>query len=252
MTEESTMCHDDSSRPPAPPVVGAVASSGPVELRSSDGPRVLAFEAHPAAASTRGMVILPDIRGLHAYYRDLAVRMAEAGFHAVAIDYFGRTADTEVRDETFDHMAHVQLTTPEGVAADVGAGIAHLLSPEGGSATRIFTTGFCFGGGYSWRQAAEHPELSGCIGFYGGSGTVLEVADRIEAPLLLLLAGADARIRPEHFDDLVVELERRGIEAERHVYDGAPHSFFDRSFADWQGACADSWARILAFTARHS
>jgi carboxymethylenebutenolidase len=37
-----------------------------------------------------------------------------------------------------------------------------------------------------------------------------------------------------------------------HVYAGAPHSFFDRSFAQWQDACADAWQRILDFTARHA
>ncbi len=246
------MCHDDDSRPPAPPVSGAVATSGPLELRAADGARVLAFEAHPAAGGERGMVILPDIRGLHAYYRDLAVRMAEAGFHAVAVDYFGRTAETDVRDDSFDHMVHVAQTTPSGVATDVAAGIEHLRSATGGSATSVFTTGFCFGGGYSWRQAADNPGLAGCIGFYGAASTVLEVADHVEAPLLLLLAGADQRIRPEHFDALVADLDRRGIDAERHVYDGAPHSFFDRSYAEWGSCCDDAWERILGFVERHA
>jgi carboxymethylenebutenolidase len=36
------------------------------------------------------------------------------------------------------------------------------------------------------------------------------------------------------------------------VYEGAPHSFFDRSFAEWTDAGADSWRRILDFIAGHS
>ena len=43
-----------------------------------------------------------------------------------------------------------------------------------------------------------------------------------------------------------------GAEVEMTVYDGAPHSFFDRSFAEWKDAAADSWRRILDFIASHS
>jgi carboxymethylenebutenolidase len=34
------------------------------------------------------------------------------------------------------------------------------------------------------------------------------------------------------------------------VYEGAPHSFFDRAYDQWREACADAWQRILDFTAR--
>ncbi|WP_067179519.1 hypothetical protein [Microtetraspora niveoalba] len=37
----------------------------------------------------------------------------------------------------------------------------------------------------------------------------------------------------------------------RHTYPGAPHSFFDRAYAEWGEACADAWRRILEFTGRH-
>jgi carboxymethylenebutenolidase len=68
----------------------------------------------------------------------------------------------------------------------------------------------------------------------------------------MLLAGADKSIAPESFDDLIAGLTARGVDVERHVYAGAPHSFFDRSFADHADACADAWTRILDFTDRHS
>ncbi len=245
------MCHSDESRPPAPPRIGPVASRGALELKAADGNRLMAYEAHPGRASDVGVVILPDVRGLHAYYGDLAVRFAEAGFHATAIDYFGRTAGTGDRSETFEYMPHVQQTSPAGIAADTGAAAEHLRSAAGGGVGSVFTVGFCFGGGNSWRQAADTAGLAGAIGFYGRVGPVEEVEASVGAPLLVLLAGADANIDPASFDGLLERLSGRGLACERHVYDGAPHSFFDRSFAEHQTACADAWSRVIEFTQRH-
>src|SRR5207248_8386886 len=122
---------------------------------------------------------------------------AEAGVHAVAIDYFGRTAGTESRAEDFDFMSHVKQTTAEGIAADVGAAIAYLRSAEGGRAASIFTVGFCFGGSASWRQSAQQPDLAGAIGFYGRPERARDVISGMKAPLLLLVAGADQATTPE-------------------------------------------------------
>ena len=57
----------------------------------------------------------------------------------------------------------------------MAAAVAYLRSPEGGSCTRVFTMGFCFGGGYSWRQSADTSGLAGCIGFYGRPAAAAEV-----------------------------------------------------------------------------
>jgi carboxymethylenebutenolidase len=243
------MCHSDESRPPAPPRQVDVGQHGDLRLTAADGNSLLAYEAHPAQPSGRGIVILPDIRGLHEYYKQLALRFAEAGFHAVAFDYFGRTAQDDDRSEGFDWQAHIPLTTPETVSLDVAAGVAHLRTAGVAS---VFTVGFCFGGRNSFRQAADQPGLAGAIGFYGSVDAVAPVAEQVQAPILMLLAGEDQSIRPESFDGLIEQLAARGIEVERQVYGGAPHSFFDRSFADHAEACADAWERILAFAARHA
>jgi carboxymethylenebutenolidase len=77
------------------------------------------------------------------------------------------------------------------------------------------------------------------------------VIDRLEAPLLLLVAGAD--FRPvSAFQQLDAELSKANKAHEMHVYEDAPHSFFDRSYEEWKDACADAWERILGFTAAPS
>ena len=237
------MCHTDASRPPAAPGSVPAASDGPLELQATDGTRVLAHEARPTNPSGVGIVILPDVRGLHDYYRQLAVRFAETGSEAVAVDYFGRNAEVDDRSEAFAFRPHVEAATPEGIAADVAAGVAQL---RGRGATRLFTVGFCFGGGYSWRQSADTAGLTGCIGFYGRPSLATDAVDRMAAPLLMLIAGADANLPLADSEALAAAAAAR-VPVELVVFDGAPHSFFDRSFAEHEAHCARAWDEIRRF-----
>jgi carboxymethylenebutenolidase len=188
------MCFPDGSLAPRAPGAGTAGPDRALTLTASDGTVLMAHECRSATPSPVGVVVMPDVRGLHAYYRELTVRIAEIGCEAVAIDYFGRTADSDDRAEGFDFMSHVQQGTPEGTALDVQAGVAHLRAL---GVEKVFTLGFCMGGGFSWRQSADTPGLAGCIGFYGRSAQPMAVIDRMTAPLLMLVAGADPHIPVE-------------------------------------------------------
>ena len=246
------MCHDDASRPPAPPIVGAVATRERRTLTATDGNVFAASLAFPEQAPRAGVVILPDIRGLHPYYEALAERFAEAGFAAIAIDYFGRTAglpDGGLRTDDFDYPPHVEQTTHEGLEADVNAAIAALRSATSASLP-ILTVGFCFGGAHSWRLAATDVDVVGSIGFYGRPERVGEQAREVRRPILMLIAGADAHIDLEAALALAATMREAGAEVTDVVYEGAPHSFFDRSFGEWRAACDDAWGQILDFADR--
>jgi carboxymethylenebutenolidase len=201
------------------------------------------------------VVILPDVRGLHPFYEELAIRFTEAGLHATAIDYFGRTAGIGDRGQGFDYERHVAQLEDGTVGLDVAAGIAHVRSAEGGGASAVFTVGFCMGGRLSFNQAAEDHGLAGVIGFYGrvaeeepGDPTApVARAGRFDCPVLGLFGGADPKILPEHIDAFREALDDAGVPSELLVYEGAPHSFFDRSFTEHQTAAADAWARMLGF-----
>src|SRR5436190_8777179 len=201
------MCYDSTARPPLPPVAGGAGEilRSDVVLTASDGNRFAAITARREEPGGPGMVILPDVRGLHPFYQELAVRFAEAGIHATAFDYFGRTAGIgsgDARGEDFEYVPHVQRTHPDTIAADVAATVDHVRSLDGGAATSVFTVGFCFGGRGSFNQAARGHGLSGVIGFYGRVGErepgdadapVLQ-AKSYACPLLGLFGGADPAI----------------------------------------------------------
>src|SRR5205809_6051007 len=115
------MCYTDDARPPLPPISGAAASQGDFELTASDGNKLMAYFARASKPTGAGMIVLPDVRGLHQFFKDLAQRFAEAGIDSVAIDYFARTAEKDDRSDSFEYMPHVQQVKPEQLASDVGA-----------------------------------------------------------------------------------------------------------------------------------
>jgi carboxymethylenebutenolidase len=246
------MCYSDDARPPLPPIGGAAADQGEMTLTAKDGNKFMAYFARASKPTGAGMVVLPDVRGLHHFYKELAQRFAEAGIDAVAIDYFGRTAGMGDRSDSFDYKPHLEKATQEGIAEDTAAAIEYLKTKDGGAVKSVFTVGFCFGGSSSWNQSAMQADLNGAIGFYGRPERSQPLIEKMKAPLLLLVAGTDAATPRETSIDFDRRLTEAGVPHEMHVYDGAPHSFFDRTFEQWKDACDDAWRRMLAFVKKHS
>jgi carboxymethylenebutenolidase len=243
------MCFDTDSEPPVPRIAGAAVSHDDLTLTAADGTAFAAFLATPDEPGTTGVVVLPDVRGLYHFYEELALRFAERGHTAIAIDYFGRTAGVEKRDEDFDYRPHVDQTTPQGVMADANAAAGRLKEL---GATSLFTVGFCFGGSNSWLAAADVAGLKGAVGFYGRPSRALDRVPDMVAPILALQAGADAHITAEDNAEFEQALAAAGVEHELVAYEGAPHSFFDRKQEEFQDASDDAWRRTLAFIDLHA
>lgn len=249
------MCFDTDARPPLPPIRGGALDATSVSLTSRDGTTVAAYAARAETPSGAGIVVIPDVRGLHPYYEELTLRFAEAGVHAVSVDLFGRTADSSRRGEGFEHEPHVMALTAQGVMDDVAAAVAHLRSADGGAPDRAYTTGFCLGGRISFLQAASGLGLDGVIGLYGwpagahrtGLPSPAEEAARFECGVLAIYGGADQGIPPEKRDAFDRALEAAGIEHRTVVYEGAPHSFFDRKATEYAEASAGAWREMLDF-----
>jgi carboxymethylenebutenolidase len=200
-----------------------------------------------------GVVILPDVRGLYAFYIELAERFSQAGYPTIAIDYFGRTAGLGPRGEDFEYMPHVQKTSLEQVQADAAVAVATLRERSG--VHSVASLGFCFGGFHSL-MAGMNPEmgLAGVVSFYGlldgrrlGVDGPLQRGEEIRCPVLGLYGGADQGIPVEVVHEFEQRLAAAGIPHEIKIYDGAPHSFFDRSFEEHAEASEDAWRRVLRF-----
>jgi carboxymethylenebutenolidase len=261
------MCFDLDSDPPITPIAGAVTERKSMTLTASDGAHFGAFHAVPEQKTGKAIVILPDVRGLHHYYEELAVRFAEIGVEAVAIDYFGRTAGIGSRGEEFDYRAHVPKTTWTGISADIAAAVDYLrtsaTSGDSGSkavgSPSIFTIGFCMGGRNAYLSSTIGLGLAGVIGFYGwpvGSGSnsspaPIDAVNKMECPVLGIFGGADENIRIDTVQSFRDALLAAHVESDVVVEPDAPHSFFDRKQSEFQAQSDDAWSRVQHFIAHH-
>jgi carboxymethylenebutenolidase len=257
------MCHDLDSHPPIAPIAGGALDGRRETVDATDGNRFAAFRARPVARPTTGVVLLPDVRGLHPFYEELALRFAERRIEAIAIDWFGRTAGVEPRGSEFDHMAHVQRTTWAGTSADIAAAVAAMRTagPDGDEPPRsVFTVGFCMGGRMSFLGATLGLGLAGVIGFYGtlvgpwrnDAPEPVALASRIDSPVLGLFGGADGAIPPEHVAAFDAALSDAGSEHRLVSYPGAPHSFFDRKAAEFSRESDSAWDETISFIEAHA
>ena len=249
------MCYDDKARPPVPPISGDATGENLV-LTAAEGNRFSAFLAQPGNPTGAQIIIYPDVRGLHGFYKDLALRFAETGVRALALDYFGRTAGVTSRDDTFEFMPHVQQIQLPSFFSDVRAALDYLQ--RGDTAGQpVHVVGFCMGGSLAIISAAQEFGLAGVIAFYagmsrdfGGAGTALDHASAAKTPVLGLFGGADAGIPSAQVEELEARLDQAGVAHEIVTYPGAPHSFFDRKASDYAEASADAWRRMLEWIGR--
>ena len=253
------MCTDHDSRPPIAPISGAAIDAGTEIIKGAGGADLRVFVARPEQSTGAGILILPDVRGLHPFFEELASRFAERGITAVAMDYFCRTAGTDRQPEDFDYQPHLEQISWDNVAGDIKAAIAHLRG-QASKPRSTFATGFCMGGRLAADATTLGLGLAGAIPFYGwpigphrtGSPAPADLAKQIECDLLLIYGGADQGITESVRDEFDRALDRAGVKHDTVVYPGAPHSFFDRKAEEFADASTDAWDKTLAFIRRHT
>jgi carboxymethylenebutenolidase len=251
------MCHDTDARPPAPPAdvlpePREIDSTGNLRLASADGTRIAAYEALPVGEPRARVVVLPDVRGLHPYYRALAERLAEAGT--------ARRRDRLLRADRArrapGRRLRVQAARPAGDSATRdGRRGRRRPAPLADGTRPVFTLGFCFGAatrGASQLPASAWPARSA---FYGRPGLVEEAVARRGPARRRCSCSSRAPTTPSPVEDVLAAADRlrsAGAEVTTHVFDGAPHSFFDRSFAEHAKDCDEAWRLLLGFVERHA
>ena len=225
------------------------------ELESGDGNRFAAFAALPEEPSDAGVVdpagrarAVPLLRGARPALR----RARHCGCRHRLLRPHGRVSASATDD--FEYPAHRAQTTPEGVQADVRAGVELVARP--GDRRDLHGRLLLRRPALMARCSGGHG-LQGAVGFYGMPGRRLGRA-RSTARRRWRRRSSPSRAAPTRtsrpsttpaFDDALTDSRRRA--RGRHRTLGAPHSFFDRKQAEPRGrAPRTRWNRTLAFIER--
>lgn len=201
-----------------------------------------------AAPDLPTVIVIHENRGLNDHIRDVARRLALAGFAAVAPDFLSPLGGTpEDQDRAREMIGSLELaeTVEDGAAL-----IRWLAGPDGG-ARKVGTVGFCWGGAMVNRLAvAAGPALSAGVSFYGPAPDPSEAA-RVEAAMLVILAGLDERVNRTGLP--WAEALRAAGKGAAILFPGVNHAFHnDTSEARFDAAAAEAaWAATLAFFERH-
>lgn len=190
------------------------------------------------------VIVIHENRGLNPHIRDVARRVALAGFVALAPDFLSPSGGTPPDEDKAREL--IGGLDPAQTIANGVATVA-LLKTHELSTGKVGAIGFCWGGGAVNDLAVNAADLSAGVAYYGRQAKAEEVS-RIKAALLLHYAGQDERINAG-IDAYKAALEKGGKDVTIYVYDGVQHAFNnDTSEARYNKEAADlAWERTIAF-----
>ncbi len=239
-------------------VAGLVA--GDISIDNPGG-SIPGYRAAPAAGGKRPVVlVIQEIFGVHEHIRDVARRLAKLGYLAIAPELYHRYGDVSTLASIDDIRAVVARVPDAEVLADLDASLAW-AEKNGGDASRIFATGFCWGGRITWLYAAHQPKLKAAVAWYGRlegepeprrPRHPLDVLGELKAPVLGLYGGQDQGIPLTSVNKANAALKGGGV-SYVHVYPSAPHAFHADYRPSYRRQDAnDAWQRLLAWFKDHS
>jgi carboxymethylenebutenolidase len=212
---------------------------------------IMAYLARPAAEGTYpGVIVIHENRGLTDHIKDVARRLAKAGYVALAPDLVSRMGGTASMQA--DQVAGaLGQATPEQLVKDLSSGVDFLLQQSGVNPDSAGVVGFCFGGAYTLRLAAANPKIAAAVPYYGVTPDPASQMAATNAAILGQYGGTDERVN-NSIPALEEALAGAGKTYEKHIYEGAGHAFNNDTGARYNEAAAvQAWQRTLDWFARY-
>ena len=222
-----------------------------------------AYYAVPRGKGRRPVVlVVGEIWGNHEHIKDVVRRLAKAGYFAVANEPYFRIGELWKMTDIKEVIANANKLQDEQAFKDLDAVVAWAEKHPRANASRLGITGFCRGGRMVWMYTAHNRKVDAGVAWYGSLMPIppamptgpLEVADRIDRPVLGLYGGADQGIPQDHVERMRAALKAFGNDekSQIQVYDGMPHAFnADYRPSYRKEAAEDGWKRMLAWFRKH-
>lgn len=236
----------------ASPAAAAIVPEG--DSRLDTGPVTLAGGYKGYIAQPKGRALKSDIlvihenRGLNDHIKDIARRLAVAGFRATAPDMLSSVGGTPANEDAArDAIGKLDLTK---TVSDAVAMLVEAKDSTGGG--KAGAVGFCWGGGFVDRLAvAAGDKLAAGVSYYGPAPDPSEAA-KVKAPMMLHLAGLDTRVGATAWP-FATALGEAGKAVEVFEYPGVNHAFNNDTSKERYNEAASNlaWTRTLDFFKRH-
>jgi carboxymethylenebutenolidase len=226
-----------------------------ITITTTDGP-MPAFAASPSGDARGGIVVVQEAFGVTSHIEEIATRLGDAGWHAVAPAFFHRQGAPVLAYDDFDSvMPLMAALTPDGITTDLTAAFDH-LEAAGFGAPQTGIVGFCMGGSVTF-YAATLRALGAAVTFYGGGvaegrfglPSLLDQAPDLKTPWLGLYGDIDQGIPSSDVDRLRNITGEAKVPTEIVQYPDADHGFNcnDRPAVFNATAADDAWSRTLGW-----
>jgi carboxymethylenebutenolidase len=242
-----------------------------VEIKTPDGTCDAAF-IHPKTGSHPGVLIWPDAFGLRPSMRDMAKRLAAAGYSVLVPNPFYRVAKAPFSDASnfnFQNpadMAKLQplmasVNAPGNAEKDAVAYVGFLdAQKEVNKSKKIGTQGYCMGGPLVVKTAAALPNRIGAGASFHGGGLVTDkpdsphlLASKIKARMYFGIAANDDMRQPDAKDKLKESFAAAKVPAEIEVYTASQHGWCVPDMPQQNGApiynkpdAERAWGKLMA------
>ncbi len=216
-----------------------------------DGVALMGYLARPSGdGQYPAVLVCHENRGLNEHIRDVARRLAKAGHVGLALDMLSREGGTEAAGGAASAPGLLSNIPPQQFVDDFRAGLTFLQSQPFVASERVGMTGFCFGGGVTWRCATQIAELKAAVPFYGPNPPLDDVPN-IAAAVLAIYAEQDQRINAG-IPAIEAAMQEHGKTFERIVYPNTNHAFHNDTGSRYvEEAAKDAWQQTLAWFAAH-
>lgn len=231
-----------------------------IPSQGDDLPAYLAKPLH-ADGPLPIVLVVQEIFGVHEHIQDVCRRLAKQGYLAIAPElYFRQGEASDYTDIPTLFQNLVSKVPDKQVLGDLDHA-AHWAARHGGDASRLYITGFCWGGRITWLYGAHNPQLKAGVAWYGrfvGDKTLtspkhpVDIAAELIAPMLGLYGGLDDSIPQETVETMRQSLRAANATAEIIVYPQAGHAFYADYRPSYNAEAAkDGWDRMLAWFAAY-
>jgi len=224
-----------------------------VKFAAPDGAAISGYLSRPKGESRRpAVVVIHEWRGINDHVRDVARRLATAGYVALAPDLLSRQGGTSSFPSP-DAATETLLKVDEQViTTDLTATVTYLKGQNFVRANKIGVIGFCWGGGKALLFTTRSKDIAASVIYYGENPRNLEDVKNIRASVLGQYGGADERIT-SGVPKLEETMKKYGKSFEYKIYAGAPHAFNNDTSAQSyrEEAAKEAWAKTLDFFKKH-